>query len=71
MKETLKVEGMTCSCCVGKVEKGINQLDGVSSVEVDVDNKEVQVAFNDDTVTMEQIKGKIEEQGYQIVSNEK
>jgi len=71
MKETLKVEGTTCSCCVGKVEKGINQLDGVSSVEVDVDNKEVQVAFNDDTVTMEQIKGKIEEQGYQIVSNEK
>ncbi len=67
MQETLKIEGMTCSCCAGKVEKSINQLDGVFSVEIDVDNEEVQVVFNKDTVTMEQIKGKIEEQGYPIV----
>ncbi|HLR66840.1 MAG TPA: copper ion binding protein [Virgibacillus sp.] len=67
MKETLKVEGMTCSCCVGKVEKSINQLGDVSSVEIDVDNEEVRVDFNKDTVTLNQIKEKIEAEGYKVV----
>lgn len=67
MKETLKVEGMTCSCCVGKVEKSINQLDGVSSIEIDVDNEEVQVDLNKDTVTLDQVKEKIEAEGYKVV----
>jgi len=66
MKETIKVEGMTCSCCGGKVEQSINQLNGVSSVELDVANGEVQVAFNKDAVTLEQIKEKIEEEGYKF-----
>ncbi|MBO1001306.1 copper ion binding protein [Pseudogracilibacillus auburnensis] len=67
MKETLKVEGMTCSCCVGKVEKSINQLDGVSSIKIDVDHKEVQVSFNKETVSLGQIKEKIEEEGYKVI----
>ena len=67
MKETLKVEGMTCSCCVGKVEKSVNQLDGVSSIEIDVDNEEVQVDLNKDTVTLDQVKEKIEAEGYKVV----
>lgn len=48
------------------MEQSINQLNGVSSVELDVDNGEVQVAFNKDAVTLEQIKEKIEEEGYKI-----
>jgi len=67
MKETIKVEGMTCSCCGGKVEQSINQLDGVYSVDLDVDNGEVQVAFNKDIVTLEQIKEKIEAEDYKVV----
>ncbi len=67
MKEILKVEGMTCSCCVGKVEKSIDQLDGVSSIKIDVDKEEVKVDFNKDKVTLGQIKKKIEEEGYKIV----
>ena len=67
MKETLKVEGMTCSCCVGKVEKSINQLNGVSSIEIDADKERVQVEFDNNTTTLEQIKGKIEEEGYKVV----
>jgi len=67
MMEILKVEGMTCSCCTGKVEKGINQLEGVSAIEIDSDNGEVQVEFNQDAVSLDQIKEKIEEEGYKIV----
>ncbi|HLR22891.1 MAG TPA: copper ion binding protein [Pseudogracilibacillus sp.] len=67
MKETLKVEGMTCSCCAGNVEKSVNKLDGISSIEIDVDNHEIKVDFNDDSVTLEQIKEKITGEGYSIV----
>jgi len=67
MQETIKVEGMTCSCCGGKVEKSVNQLDGISSVELDVHNGEVQVSFNKGAVTLEQIKEKIEAEGYKVV----
>lgn len=35
------------------MEQSINQLNGLSSVELDVNNGEVQVAFNKDAVTNE------------------
>ncbi len=67
MKETLKVEGMTCSCCVGKVEKSVKQLDGISSVEINSDNEEVQVIYNEDSITLDEIKEKIDAVGYKVV----
>lgn len=67
MKEIIKVEGMTCSCCVGKVEKSIQQLGDVSSIEIDVDKEEVQVDFNEDTVTLDQVKKSIEAEGYKVI----
>lgn len=63
MKEIIKVEGMTCSCCVGNVEKSIHQLDGVFSVDIDVDKEEVQVEFQEDGVNLEAIKEKIKKEG--------
>ncbi len=35
-KTTLKIEGMMCEGCVGKVQKGLEALDGVSAVEVNL-----------------------------------
>jgi len=67
MEKTLKVEGLSCSCCVNKVEDGVNTLSGITSVKVNTDQEEVQVVFDTETVTLEQIKDKIVEQGYQVV----
>lgn len=66
MKETIKVAGMTCSCCVGKVKKSINELDGISSIDINVDTEEVQVDFNPNTVALAQVKEKIAEAGYKM-----
>lgn len=67
MQKTLKVEGMTCSCCAGKVEKSIHELDGVSTVKIDANHEEVQVDFNKHSVTLGQIKEKIEKEGYKVI----
>lgn len=65
MKEVLKVEGMSCGHCVKSIESSVGELQGVSSVAVDLANKEVTVEFDNET-TIEQIKETIEDQGYDI-----
>ncbi|TQS70522.1 heavy-metal-associated domain-containing protein [Ornithinibacillus gellani] len=66
MKETIKVAGMTCGCCVGKVENRIHELDGISSIKIDLDKSEVQVDFSDAAVSLDEIKDKIKREGYQV-----
>ncbi|MBO0600142.1 copper chaperone CopZ [Sporosarcina sp. E16_3] len=65
MKETLIVEGMSCNHCVNSIETSVGELTGVSTVKVDLGNKEVLVEF-DNATTFAQIKETIEEQGYDL-----
>jgi len=62
----LHVEGMSCMHCVGKVEKGLKELDGVSSAEVSLEKKEARVRFDPGKVDESQIREKIAETGYQV-----
>jgi len=67
MEKTLKVTGLSCKCCVNKVEESIKQLAGITSAEINFDREEVQVKFNPEAVTLQQIEGKVNEAGYQVV----
>ena len=66
MKEVLKVDGMSCGHCVSSIETNVGELTGVSTVKVDLANKEVSVEF-DNAATLVQIKETIEDQGYDLV----
>lgn len=37
MEMRIRVNGMSCSHCQARVEKGLSELDGVTSVRVDLD----------------------------------
>ncbi|MEK4129661.1 copper chaperone CopZ [Solibacillus sp. FSL W8-0474] len=63
----LNVNGMTCGHCVKAVETSVGALAGVQEVKVDLAEKKVAVAYNEDAVTVEQIKETIDEQGYDVV----
>lgn len=65
MKEVLKVEGMSCGHCVNSIESSVGKLEGVTSVKVDLANNEVTVEFYNEK-TLNQIKEKIEDQGYEV-----
>jgi len=67
MKETLKVNGMSCSHCVNAVESSVGKLTGVSSVKVDLEAGEVTVEYDDSKTTLKEIKETIEDQGYDVV----
>jgi copper chaperone len=40
-KQTLNVEGMSCSHCENTVKKSVGDLNGVDSVNVDLEGKKV------------------------------
>ncbi|MGI6731645.1 MAG: copper chaperone CopZ [Anaerovoracaceae bacterium] len=66
-KIILNVEGMSCSHCVDAVSKAVNGLDGVSSVDVQLEEKTVTVEFDASQINLNSIKEAIEDQGYDVV----
>ncbi|WP_096186677.1 copper chaperone CopZ [Evansella halocellulosilytica] len=66
-KETIKVDGMSCGHCVSAVEGSVGQMNGVSSVKVNLDQGLVDVEFDANVLTLEKIKEEIDEQGYDVV----
>lgn len=68
MKELVKVEGMSCENCVNAIETNVNELNGVSTVDVTLDAGEVSVEFDEAKVSLDQIKETIEDQGFDVVS---
>ncbi|KAF0815539.1 MULTISPECIES: copper chaperone CopZ [unclassified Cytobacillus] len=63
---TLKVSGMSCGHCVKAVEGSVGKLTGVDKVAVDLENGKVQVQFDSSSVSIEQIKETIDDQGYDV-----
>ncbi|KOR89178.1 copper ion binding protein [Paenibacillus solani] len=62
---TLIVQGMSCQHCVNSIEGGLKEI-GVTG-KVDLQNDSVVVTFDENQVTIEQIKEIIEEQGYDVL----
>ena len=62
----LKVEGMTCNHCVSSVEKAVQELG--ASGKVNLANKQVEVEYDETKLSVDAIKGAIEDQGYDVVS---
>jgi len=59
----LPVEGMTCSSCAGRVEKSLNQLDGVEAT-VNFATERATVSFDSSLVAPEELVGAVEGVGY-------
>lgn len=66
MKETLKVQGMSCGNCAKAVEGSVGELVGVNGVHVMLDDAEVEVTFNESEVSLDKIKETIKERGYEV-----
>ena len=65
MKKTLKIEGMMCQRCVAHVTKALQDMEGVSSVEVNLKKKTAVVELSKD-VTDETFISTITEAGYEV-----
>ncbi|NYV67935.1 copper chaperone CopZ [Bacillus sp. Gen3] len=63
---TLTVNGMSCGHCVNSIEGSVGKLNGVKNVSVDLDNGKVQVQFDSNVVSLNEIKDTIDDQGYDV-----
>jgi copper chaperone len=63
---TLNVPDISCGHCKDSIEGAVGQLSGVGTVEVSVADRTVNVAFDDAAVTLDDIVGAIEGQGYEV-----
>jgi copper ion binding protein len=65
MKTTLKIDGMSCAHCVKHVTNALQELEGVSSALVSLDDNSA-VVDHADTVTLDAMKAAVAEAGYAV-----
>jgi len=65
--KVINVAGMSCDHCKAAVTKAVSALEGVSSVEVNLENNTAAVEFDESTLLLDAIKQAIEAQGYDAV----
>jgi len=61
--KTFTIENISCGHCVNTIKNELNELEGISSVEIDQDSKKVEVSWQE-PLTWEEIKNLLEEINY-------
>lgn len=69
MKKKLLIEGMSCKHCVAHVEEALRELDGIESVEVNLEEKSAVIELSHD-VDDAQLREAIDEAGYELTNVE-
>ena len=65
MKETnLKIEGMHCTGCSTRLEKILNNLEGVETAKVSLEEKKATIKYDETKINTENIKEAIEDAGF-------
>ena len=68
--EIFNVKGMTCASCVGRVEKALRQVPGVSDVTVNLASEKATVEHFPGVVTFEDLSQAVHQAGYTLVRSQ-
>ena len=63
-KVDLKISGMTCAACSGRVERSLNKLPGIASAVVNLAVEKAAVEYYPSIISVSDIKAKIESIGF-------
>lgn len=65
MKEIkLNIEGMHCTGCSTRLEKVLNNIDGVENAKVSLEEKKADIKFNEEIISIDEIKEAIKDAGF-------
>ncbi len=67
MNKTMKIEGMMCAHCTGRVEKALSAIDGVVAVEMSLESKSATLTLSRD-VDNQVLTDAVTQAGYEVVS---
>jgi len=62
----LKVPSMSCSHCENTIKSSLKKCNGIVDVNIDLKTKTVNVQFNPDEISINNIQQTIEDLGYNI-----
>ena len=65
--QTLNIKGMTCGGCVKSVTNVLQQLPGIASVNVSLEQNNAVIKYDPAKVNPAQFKSAIEDAGYDVV----
>jgi len=65
---TFNVPEMSCGHCKAAVEGELSKLSGVERSNADLEKGTVEVSYDEDRVSKEQLKGAIEYAGYAVTA---
>ena len=66
MNKILNVNGITCENCVDTIKEAVGILVGVLRVDVDIEQKQVVVEFDEKLAKPEDLIDKIEKIGFEV-----
>lgn len=66
MKKTMIIEGMMCAHCTGRVQKALEEIEGVESASMSLEEKSAEVMLTKD-VSDDVLKAAVIEAGYEVV----
>ena len=69
-KKTITILGMMCAGCSARVEKRLNELDGIQSAAVNLPARTALVEYDDRLITLEEMKEQLGKIGYDMVIEE-
>ena len=68
MKNTeLKIEGMHCTGCSARIEKILGNTEGITKVQVSLEEKKANIEYDETKITLEEIKREIEDAGFETI----
>lgn len=69
MKKSLKIERMTCSACANRIERFVRKLDGIDEANVNFAVETLNVDFDENKITCDDIENTVVKCGYKVKKN--
>ena len=67
-RQTISVPDISCNHCKMSIEGAVGALTGVDEVEVHIEPRTVEVAYDESAVSLDAIQAAIEGQGYEVAA---
>ena len=64
---TIKISGMSCGGCTSSVTKALEQIDGVSAVDVTLEPGQATVEFDEAKTNLATLNTAVEDAGFDVV----
>ncbi|HRU29441.1 MAG TPA: heavy metal translocating P-type ATPase, partial [Treponema sp.] len=64
---TMQIKGMTCTACARASERAVKKLSGIADANVNFATEKLSVQFDDDQVSLADIKAAVKKAGYEAV----